>query len=86
MIRTFEELFEKMKENGHDPHRLEELHASYFYWKEQHEQNPGTAGLAALVYRHRYRDNLLGYLTCLQDTAYICQSEYDRLWDSLSID
>lgn len=86
MIRTFEELFAKIRLTGHDSPRLESMHEGFVFWREQYRQSSGTAELAARVHMSRYRDNLQGYLSCLQETAYICQSEYDRLWSSLNTD
>lgn len=86
MINTFEDLFEKMRVAGHDSPRLESMHEGFLHWREQYRQSSGTAELAALVHVNRYRDNLQGYLSGLQETAYICQSEYDRLWNSLDVD
>ena len=85
MINTFEDLFEKMRLAGHDPHRLMAMHEEHRHWKAQFEQHHGTNNLTAYVRLQMCRENLLGYLACLQDTAYICQSEYDRLWSSLDL-
>lgn len=85
MIRTFEELFEKMRLAGHDSPRLESMHEEFLHWRDQYRQSSGTAELAALVHVNKYRDSLQGYLSCLLETEYICQSEYDRLWNSLEL-
>lgn len=79
MIRTFEELFDRMRADRHNPHSLMAMYEEHRYWKKMSEKNSGTAELSAFVHMNKYRDNLLGYLSCLQDTAYICQSEYDQL-------
>ncbi len=83
MIGTFEELFEKLKVAGYDPHRLMVMYADHQDWKRISEKNPGANNLTAYVRLQMCRENLLGYLSCLQDMAYICQSEYDQLWSSL---
>lgn len=86
MIRTFEELFEKMRLVRHDSPRLESMYERFLHWRDQYRQNSGTAELAALVQTNKYRNSLQGYLSCLLETEYICQSEYDRLWSGLEVD
>lgn len=86
MINTFEDLFEKMKLAGHDPHRLMAMHEEYRHWKPQSEKHSGANNMMACVRLQMCRENLLGYLACLQDTTCICQSEYDQLWNSLNVD
>lgn len=86
MIRTFEELFEKMKFRGCDLHRLKGVYEEVLHWREQYRQSSGTARTVALIQQDMYRNNMMGYLSCLLDTGHICQSEYDQLWNSLDVD
>ena len=86
MIRTFEELFEKLEAKGCDLHRLKGMHQSYLHWKDEYRKSFGTARTTALIQQGQYRNNLIGYLSCLLDTGCICQSEYDHLWNSLDVD
>lgn len=85
MIRTFEELFEKLEAEGCNSHRLKGIYQSYLDWKDEHRKSSGTARTTALIHQGIYRNSLMGYLSCLQDTGYICQSEYDQLWNSLEL-
>ena len=85
MIRTFEELFGKLEAEGCNSHRLKGIYQSYLDWKDEHRKSSGTARTTALIHQGIYRNSLMGYLSCLQDTGYICQSEYDQLWNSLEL-
>lgn len=83
MIRTFEELFEKMQTDGKKWIPLYTTYHDYLHWQNEMETTTGGPRDTARRIRDRNVRNLEGYLSCLRDMGYISGSEYGWLWGSL---
>lgn len=80
MIRTFEELFEKMKADGKKWILLYTTWKEYQHWYGKMQETTGGPRRTAHDIKNRLVYNLEGYLSCLRDMDYISESEYGQLW------
>lgn len=85
MIRTFEELFAKMKADGKNWIPLHMMHQDYQYWHQEMKETSGGPQATAHRLKDKSAENLVGYLSCLRDMNYISESEYGWLWGSLNL-
>ena len=83
MIRTFEELFEKMKADGKKWIPLHTTYHQYQHWCKEMRETSGGQQRTAHCIKDRLVHNLEGYLSCLRDMDYISESEYGWLWGCL---
>ena len=83
MIRTFEELFVKMKKDEKKWIPLYNLYQDYCYWRDEMQKTSGGPQSTAYSLMKKHAENLAGYLSCLRDMDYISESEYGYLWGSL---
>ncbi len=79
MIKTFEELFEKMKAKEMKWIPFYTQYENYLYWAVETERTSGSIKSTAHSIRNKHAEYIIGYLACLHDIGYIDEYEQGQL-------